>query len=300
VRLGANHGYLIDGDVARIHADVLVHDARPTDGLTLQLWACEAPHAGGPLSGVIVAEAEVGGVVAAALPHQRLVAEANARVPGGRRDYAMVLVLASSEDGDRQVHDFANYPERQRFVTPYLDGRVGYHVDGDQVLITAAAIGSPRDADNLSGSLGLELRAVPFADVAERHEGHLLARVDLGRLHGQGALSNIAERVPFASPPVGRWKMMLTLREWAGAAGDVTRDHAVFAVPYVVEGAAASATGVSVNHASIAELSTVKGMSKAVAREIVKGRPFQSIEALLDVRGIGPKLLARLRPHLTL
>ena len=57
---------------------------------------------------------------------------------------------------------------------------------------------------------------------------------------------------------------------------------------------------VSVNRASAVELARVKGMSRRVAEEIVKRRPYASIDELIDVRGIGPKLLARFRPYLSL
>jgi DNA uptake protein ComE-like DNA-binding protein len=365
VRLGANHGYLIDGDIARIHADVEILDTSlPASHWALQLWACESPHAGGPLSGVIVAEAAWHGGVDAAERLQRLDAEAHARVLGGQRDYAMVLVLASGENGQyEQVHDFANYPARQRFITPHLEGSVGYSVDGDQVMLEAGAVRSPRDADNLSGSLSLELWALADPYHGGHFAGLMLGRVDLGRLGGQSVLTAIAERAPFTAPSAGRWHVVMMLREWTGPAGYVTRDYARFAVPYVVGGvtpatpAAAESSaaqveetiakplameagrvdaeptpnataaavpervvktvlpapsitsptvktrtqrGVSVNKASAEELAAIKGLSRPLAREIVKGRPYQSLDALLDVRGIGVKLLARLRPHLTL
>lgn len=369
-RLGANHGYSIDGDVATIHADVeVLNHALLTGDWALQLWACDSPHSGGALSGVIVAEAAVGAGADDAETHRRFVAETGARVPGGLRDYAMVLVLASGRDGHHgQVHDFANYPARQRFITPHLEGSVGYEIDGDQVLLKADAVRSPRDVDNLSGSLRLELRAMQTPH-AGNSEGQLLGRLELGRLRGQDVLTNIAERVAYRPASAGRWDVVLMLREWAGTAGWVTRDYASFAIPYEVDepvateaatptteaddrlatpaqdpassatnsapvapvatesaalieappvsgatasvrataaaaGAGATATpfraGVSVNHASLVELAAVKGLSRAVAREIVKGRPYESLAALLDVRGIGPKLLLRLREHLSL
>jgi DNA uptake protein ComE-like DNA-binding protein len=91
----------------------------------------------------------------------------------------------------------------------------------------------------------------------------------------------------------------------------VTRDYASFAVPFVVETpappteaaattAAPAATGVSINRASIDELAAVKGLSRTVPSAIVKGRPYASLDALIEVRGIGAKTLARLRPALTL
>ena len=383
-RLGANHGYLIHGDVARLHADVEgLHSALAVESWALQLWACEMPHTGGPVAGIKVAETMLTGTEHTNTQPLRLDAAADAFVPGGQRDYAMVLVLASGANGHYQVHDFANYPDRQRFMTPHLDGSVGYHVDGDQVVLQAEAIRSPRSADNISGSLSLELRAVAQPYLGGSIDGPLLGRADLGRLAGQSVLGPIEVRVPFTAPVSGRWEVVMTLREWTDSAGYVTRDHARFAIPYVADSepvtaaihtedavpaaeethaqavaapvaapvavpvVASAATPVavpaatpvaadrkgpapdnnaktvqpdravaaapartaagrtesakvSVNQATAEQIAAVKGLSPKLAKEIVRGRPYASLSALLDVRGIGPKLLEKLRPYLSI
>lgn len=63
---------------------------------------------------------------------------------------------------------------------------------------------------------------------------------------------------------------------------------------------AAAATGVSINHASEAELIALKGIGPALARQIIALRPFKSVDALVDIKGIGPKLIDQLRGQLTL
>lgn len=319
-RLGANHGYVIDGDVAQLHADVELLNNPPLAGnWALQLWACDAPHAGGPLSGVKIAEADLRGYVEAReLASWRLDAQADAHVPGGQRDYAMVLVLASGEGTQiNQVHDFANYPERQRFVTPHLDGGARYQIDGEEAVLEADAIRSPRDADNVSGSLSLELWALSGEYRGGTFEGHLLGRADLGRLPGQSSRHAISERVTFSAPPPGEWNVVLMLREWTGSSGYVTRDYARFDVRHVVAPPSptpdvivaepaprtdedAQPGRVAINSATAAELAVLKGLSRKVAAEIVKKRPYASLDALTKVKGIGPKLLEKLRPSLTI
>jgi len=85
-RLGANHGYVIDGDVAQLHADIeLLGTPPPAGNWALQLWACEQPHTGGQLVGVKVAEATVSGHLDLGESARRLDAEAHALVPGGLR-----------------------------------------------------------------------------------------------------------------------------------------------------------------------------------------------------------------------
>ncbi|HEY8346584.1 MAG TPA: helix-hairpin-helix domain-containing protein [Symbiobacteriaceae bacterium] len=74
------------------------------------------------------------------------------------------------------------------------------------------------------------------------------------------------------------------------------------------ESPAASATGspgrVSINRASAAELEQVNGIGPAIARAIVEYRtkhgPFQRLEDLEKVPGIGPRTMEKLLPHLTL
>jgi competence protein ComEA len=61
---------------------------------------------------------------------------------------------------------------------------------------------------------------------------------------------------------------------------------------------------VDVNRASAEELATLPGIGEAKAAAIVAHREssgaFVSIDQLQDVRGIGPALATKLRPHVTL
>src|SRR5687767_4114322 len=99
LRLGARHGYRIDGDLASLNAELSgSSSADLAQGWALQLWACDEPYAGGALFGTKVAEAPI------ALSEQgdllgEHAAEAFAHIPAEQRDYSMVLVLASGTGG---------------------------------------------------------------------------------------------------------------------------------------------------------------------------------------------------------
>ena len=58
---------------------------------------------------------------------------------------------------------------------------------------------------------------------------------------------------------------------------------------------------VDVNHAEVAELVELPGVGQAIAERIVEYRkqngPFQSVDDLREVTGIGPKTLEALRSH---
>jgi DNA uptake protein ComE-like DNA-binding protein len=53
--------------------------------------------------------------------------------------------------------------------------------------------------------------------------------------------------------------------------------------------------GVSRNSASPKEIAAIKGISKKVAENIVAARPFRSVDELLRVKGMGAKLLQKVR-----
>jgi competence protein ComEA len=65
---------------------------------------------------------------------------------------------------------------------------------------------------------------------------------------------------------------------------------------------AAGAKPVSLNRATAAELDRVPGVGPTTAARILAARAargrFRSLEELLDVDGIGPKTLEKMRPHL--
>ncbi|KJV08122.1 hypothetical protein VZ94_00225 [Methylocucumis oryzae] len=57
---------------------------------------------------------------------------------------------------------------------------------------------------------------------------------------------------------------------------------------------------VSLNEAALEEIKAVKGISKNLAENIVSTRPFSSLDELLKVKGMGEKLLARIRAYISL
>jgi competence ComEA-like helix-hairpin-helix protein len=54
---------------------------------------------------------------------------------------------------------------------------------------------------------------------------------------------------------------------------------------------------VDLNTASATELASLAGIGPKLAERIIAGRPYASVDALLDVKGIGEKRLAAIRPR---
>jgi competence protein ComEA len=98
--------------------------------------------------------------------------------------------------------------------------------------------------------------------------------------------------------------LVLFLLTWSlapsGAAGIA---RAAEAAPPAARSAPAAGPAVNVNTAGVQELTTLPGIGPALAGRIVEHRkqngPFRRTEDLLAVRGVGPKLLAKIKDRLT-
>ena len=223
---GENLGYRLDGDIATLNAEIVRcnPDAVQCDW-RIQLWACAAPFAGGHIEGIKVAEIPVQDL---RLMPTFVTGTTSANLPVDNRFHSMVMVLASRETGKfATIHDYVNYPLTQSFVLPRMLGTVGYRFDGSTVTIDVGAIENPRDVRNVSGSLSLELWALPQPYCGGDFDGTELAGVNIGTLNGQTTKCNVSHVLPLNPSVVGERYVVLMLREWT-ARGYVTRDYACF------------------------------------------------------------------------
>ena len=328
-KLGAAHGYRFDGDTVRLNAMFTVlHQAAHARQWALQLWACSTiPASADNLDGLLVAEVVLPPMGEVADDTESFEVSSQATIPAGSGDCVMVLALVCKNAGQRDaVQDIAVYPQRERFCLPRMAGNASYRIDENRVIIDVERIENPRDAANLSGTLALELWALANAYRGGAFNGVPLAGVAFDSLSGQCEYRQRTFNLPFTQPPVGTWNLVLMLREWTGS-GYVTRDYTNFSVPMTVEAPAvapvASVTApaeprtkpskrrtkspvradrsiVSVNKATKEDLAAIKGLPKKVAAGIISKRPFRSLDDLVKVKGMGARLLAKVRSKLKL
>lgn len=231
VRLGANHSYRFDGDHVRLSAmfTVLDDDAHAR-AWALQLWACpQAPaSAADLLSGHLIAESPLPPIGEIADDTHGFEVSSFACAPATAGDHAMVLVLAAAHNGRfDDAQDLAVYPAREHFLQPRMRGNASYRIESNRVQIAVGHIENPRNADNVSGTLALELWALSAPYAGGSFEGVSLAATTLGSVSGQSELTSSEFNLPFTPPSAGTWHFTLMLREWT-AAGFVTRDFVSF------------------------------------------------------------------------
>ncbi len=317
-RLGTSHGYAIDGDTASLNAEILFDETRLCgQQWALQLWADDA---------IKIAEVPLGLLPINGSGVIRTFGIAEAFPPAGQEAHTVTLVLVSDVDG---INDRATYAQSFSLPQPRLGGTLCCSFTDEQVDLEIARIENLRSSDNLSGTLALELWALDDPYSGGAWQGVLLASEVIGTLAGQTEQRDCRFSAQVGALPA-QGHLTLMLREWSPA-GYVTRDFRELSRPRAAaaeveplpqetqateksapkaavakaakpsgKAAVQYATGVSVNTATAQEITAVKGISDALARAIVAARPYRAVDDLLKVKGMGPKLLERVRNAFTL
>ena len=278
IRFAGSSSYSRHGDTVSLFVERIdnLNDAgAPSDNLCLQLWACQSPYTGGNLTGWKLAEFPLG-VLQPGHFFTSVQSDEPASFPEFG-DFAITLVVAEWDgEGFNLIHDFHNYPYRDVFIHPRFEGTVGYRfVDDKHLVVEVESIRNPRDADNMSGSLSLELWALPEPYVAGDFQGYALCSMTLPSLSGGTCWRSGAYEMEIVSPPADTYTLVLMLREWNGDSY-VTRDHCNFGLrvtfPLVIPATQASPSAIT--DESVAQVQTAKQEAPASHTEHVE-RPAQ-------------------------
>ncbi|PPC78604.1 hypothetical protein C4K68_03595 [Pokkaliibacter plantistimulans] len=362
VRIIEPFGYQFSGDAVALSC-TFECDAALAEGWSLRLLASlveSVQDVAMVSNGIQIASTELQALSQGSLDWQQTV---EAAPPAGSQAYRLALQLVSPAGDTVQECPF---DQLQTFIQPALQGGcLSVSKDGQQFL-QVDTVANPREPENLSGSLSLELWQLEAPYSGGSFTGELLVQRSLGCLGGGQQWQNVTLQLEpsIASLP----NQYLMLREWT-TQGYITRDYLVapvFAFPAVevvadaevtttvevtevaqpesteievkqdaVEAAPAPVSEVaeepepaieqvasktaaasskkkavvadkpktqpelcSINTAGPAALTKVKGISPRLANDIVRNRPYQKLDDLLKVKGIGVKVLERIAPYL--
>lgn len=231
-RFGYEAAYAIEGDQARLEADVQFDSVEQSGatGLALQLWAEPFGLVGGAVP-TLVAELTVPEFQVYGGGATRLCGMVPAYPPAGQYAHSMSLALVQrSVEGDRMLDRF-QFSRPESFVLPFLEGSVSYHIDDAGIRVNLERIVNPRVAGSLSGTLAVALWALPAPYAGGAFSGYCIGSVDLGVLGGGESWADVTAALPAPSLPPGQWSLVLMLREWMGN-GYITRDFTNFALPF--------------------------------------------------------------------
>jgi hypothetical protein len=111
-----------------------------------------------------------------------------------------------------------------------LTGVCRYSINNDDIFIEIERISNNRPTDNLSGSLSLEIWALPAPYQGGDFHGHQIVAQPLGILKGQHKLIQSSWTLPLHPPAEGTWYFTMMLREWDQGKW-TTRDYMNFTQP---------------------------------------------------------------------
>lgn len=297
LQIAGAHGYRLDADQITLWAEI---SGSPAE-VQLALWAQPVEPAEA-VSRILVAQVRSTFPGAAAGATAMVDGVAAAAFPSGVVDWCMVMTLSAVlEDGQVRVHDARPFARTQSFLQPrlVLERPLVARPCATGLALDAVTVINPRAADNLSGSLCLELWALAEPYTGGAFAGECLGRVEVGQLGGQAAGEGLAGT--WSQPSDETAVLVLMLREWTQD-GLLTRDHCPVALAAAAKPKpkpkARNVHLLNVNVATEAQLVAIDGLNRSLAKAVIVARPFASIDDLLNIKGVGEKRLARMRRHL--
>ncbi len=276
-RLGASHGYRLDGDTVHLNASFVSADAARADAgraWSLRLVAAaEAPASAETiLAAHVVTETPLPPLSELTGAVENYEVAAGALAPSGKREYHLALALVARDAaGEVAVHDFFAYARPEAFLQPRLVGAVGCWFESDtELVLDLDTIVNPRAADNLSGTLSVEVWALATPYTGGAFSGTPVAGAILGSLAGNDGWHPEAFHLRATRPGADARHLVVMLREWNGVAY-VTRDHVSFAIPAPVAAQPAAAV-------------------KAVATEPAVARVAEAADQVENATAAAPKV----------
>lgn len=223
-RLGSSHGYRFDGDTVFINASFTA-DSGADRGRS---WSLRLVAGTDALAGHVITEVALPPLSELTGAVENYETSSAALFPAARGFHPITLALiARDAAGNVEKHDAFTYELAQSFAQPRLAGPVGFWFESDtELVLDIDHLENNRAADNLSGTLSVEVWALDQAYAGGTFTGTPVAGAILGSLAGGQSWTPGALHLHAAKPAAGS-HVTVMLREWNGAAY-VTRDFVNF------------------------------------------------------------------------
>jgi DNA uptake protein ComE-like DNA-binding protein len=274
-------------------ADVVLHasieNPRPSTNLSgtlaLELWALAERYQGGPLSGTRMAQVELGSLNGESTREVLELRAPRAQPPVG--EWQLALVLREWTESGYQTRDFCSFPVAYR-VEPsvrVVSAPVPVPAVAPEAVVAPASapapveepVSAPEPVRSSPPVLELVRSPAPAPEPERAPEPVSTAEP-----------VSAAEPKAAVSPPV------------RARAEEPEAPPAKEPAKLALKARAAEPQRVSISRSSVAELAAVDGLNLKLAQTIVRARPYTSLDDLKRVRGIGDKLLLKLRAQLSL
>lgn len=287
-RLGSSHGYRFDGDSVFLNASFTA-DSGADRGRS---WFLRLVAGTDALAGHVITEVALPPLSELTGAVENFEVSAPAAIPAARGFHVITLALVARDAaGTVEKHDAFTYELAQSFAQPRLAGPVGFWFESDtELVLDLDHIENNRAADNLSGTLSVEVWALDQAYTGGTFTGTPVAGAILGSLAGGQSWTPGALHLPAAKPAAGS-HVTVMLREWNGAAY-VTRDFVNFTPAPVAAIPVAAST--SEPKSAAAEPATASLVSKAV--ESVKTALAAVVTAASEPANAKTKSAAKAKP----
>lgn len=216
----ADHAYSFSGDRVTLSANVTFSEDDLSDSSEwyLQLWA-RSNDMSDDSQGIKIAQIQI----FPSRTSEFFRGDSPVMLPAKSGEQFMMLALAEiPSNGIAVIRKTAPFDHLERFYTPKIEGNVHLDWFDDSVNIQIDEISNPRDSHNLSGTLNLELWALPEKYTGGSWSGSQLAIASVGVIAGGEQIKPCPLTVPASKPESGT-HLTLMLREWTSQ-GFVTRD----------------------------------------------------------------------------
>ena len=264
--LVGNCGYRIQDNRIVINIDEIASQRDPGDisgTLSIELWALKQPYQGGGFSGAALSATRIGelyGQHFLANCHYDLLFQ---EPPAGT--WYLTLMLREWTDAGFVTRDHVNF-------------NLAYEVGGKPKVVRS-------DTDNVINVSFAGSEKAVAKTIAEQPQP-AEAKPVVSKSEQPKAQAPVAKTIktPAQKPAVEAPKAKQTKPPVPQAPAAVAKQDK-----------ASTPVTVSLNQASRKEIASIKGISRKLAEDIVSARPFKSLDELLKVKGMGPKLLQKVR-----